>query len=83
MDELTTVIGALISAQSATAFAQLSELRRTRALVWFAIGLFALVNNWPVVGIPAFVLTSVNIYRSHIAHCNAEHMLRSCKDSVR
>ena len=75
-DELLTVFVAQTQAQGATAFAALAEVRFTRAVLCFAVGLFALVNNWPVVGVPAFVLAAVAGYMALSAHRKAQDLAR-------
>ena len=83
MDELMTVFVAQAQAQAASAFALLSEIRFTRALVYFAIGLFALANNWAVIGVPAFVLAAVAVYLAVSAHRRAEDAVWRHREAVK
>ena len=75
-DELLTALVAKTHSQCSLAFAALAEVRFTRAVMCFAVGLFALVNNWPVVGIPAFVLAAVAAYGAVCAYHNAKDLYK-------
>ena len=76
MDEFMKVFAVQTQSQAAAAFVMLSEVRLTRVLVYLTIGLFALVNNWPVVGVPAFVLAAVAGYMALSAHRKAQDLAR-------
>ena len=79
IEEALSLMVVQAQAQGSANLMLMSEIRVVAVLQCLAIGLFALVNNWPVVGIPAFVLAAVALYAAVNARCNARRLIDHCQ----